>query len=73
MAGFRPGFGFGGKIHCLLMEMGGWFPMPGIGASGLFTVEEVAGVRTCGKTAAFGEETEPPVGGAPVYGCISEG
>lgn len=47
--------------------------MPGIGASGLFTVEKVAGVRTCGKTGAFGEETEPPAGGAPVYGCISQG
>ena len=47
--------------------------MPGIGASGLLTVEEVAGVRTCGKTVAFGEETEPPGEGATVYGCIIEG
>ena len=44
--------------------------MPGIGARGLLTVEEVAGVRTCGKPVAVGEETEPPAGGAPVYGCI---
>ena len=46
--------------------------MPGIGASGLLTVEEVAGVRTCGKAVALGEETELPGEGATVYGCISD-
>ena len=46
--------------------------MPGIGASGLLTVEEVAGVRTCGKAVAFDEETEPPAEEATAYGCISK-
>ena len=43
-----------------------------MGASGLLNVEEVAGVRTWGKTVALGEETKLPVEGATVYGCISE-
>lgn len=46
-AGFRPGLGFGGSTHSLFMEIAGIFE-PGMGAKGLLTVEEAAGVRTAG-------------------------
>ena len=48
-AGFRPGFGFGGSIHCFLTEIVGGLPEPGIGARGLLIVDGAAGVSTGGE------------------------
>ena len=55
-AGLRPGFGRGGIIHSLLVKIDGVGKAPGIGARGLFIVEEAAGTRVCGEEADMGDE-----------------
>ena len=55
MAGLRPGFGFGGRIHVLLIDIGGTPFEPGMGAKGLLTLEGVAGVRTGGEPEDSGD------------------
>ena len=55
-AGLRPGFGRGGMIHSLLVKIDGVGSVSGIGARGLFIVDEVTGTRFCGEAADIGDE-----------------
>ena len=55
-AGFRPGFGRGGMIHSLLVKIDGVGRAPGIGARGLFIVEDATGTRVCGEAEDTGYE-----------------
>lgn len=62
-AGFRPGLGLGGRTHVLFIDIGGRFE-PGMGAKGLLTEEDVAGVRACGEDAVVREGEGPVAAGA---------
>lgn len=72
MAGFRPGLGFGGSTHVLLIDIAGALRVPGIGASGLLMAEGVAGVKTLGESVDDGDVAWEEDGreAATWYGCM---